>query len=58
MMTKNLSKALFAVRMCRSWRGHDFDVVNGARTSVGKYAKRITTRAARRLDKALQSDTE
>jgi len=58
MLTKNLSKALLALRMCRSWRGHDFDVVGRARSSVGKYAKRITKRAARRLDKALQSDTE
>jgi len=57
-MSKNTKQAVIALLMCRSWRGHDFDPVNGARSSVGKYAKRITKRAARRLDKALERDAE
>lgn len=57
-MSKNTKQALLAVRMCRSWKGHDFDVVNGASSSVGKYAKRVTKRASRRLDKALAADSE
>jgi len=57
-MSKNTKQAVIALLMCRSWRGNDFDVVNGARSSVGKYAKRITKRAARRLDKALERDAE
>jgi hypothetical protein len=55
-MSKNTRNAETALRMCRSWRGHDFDVVNGASSSVGAYAKNVTTRAARRLDVALERE--
>ena len=57
-MSKKVRQALVAARMCRSWRGHDFDVVNGARSSVGSYAKRVTKRANRRLNKAMAEDNE
>lgn len=57
-MSKRTKQALVAVRMCRSWRGHDFDVVNGARSSMGSYAKRVTKRANRRLNKAIVEDNE
>jgi hypothetical protein len=56
-MTKNIRKAAKVLRECRSFKGDDFDVVNGARSSVGNYAKRKTRRASRRLDKALAEDT-
>jgi len=57
-MSKAINQALTAVRMTRSWRGHDFDVVNGCRSSVGRYAKKVTTRAARRLSKALSKESD
>jgi len=49
-----LRKAHQNLRACFSYRGHDFDVVNGARSSVGRYAKDITVRARRRLDSAIE----
>ena len=55
-MSKNTRNAETALRMCRSWRGHDFDVVNGASSSVGVYAKKVTARASRRLDVALERE--
>ena len=56
-MTKNVRKAARGLRDCNSFKGDDFDVVNGARSSVGRYAKKMTRRASRRLDKALAEDT-
>lgn len=55
-MSKRTHQAHVAVRMCRSWRGHDFDVVNGARSSVGRYAKDVTVRAERRLNAAIEAE--
>jgi len=55
-MSKRTKQALVAVRMCRSFRGHDFDVVNGSRSSVGAYAKEVTTRAERRLNSAIEDE--
>ena len=56
-VVKNTKKAVIALTACKSWRGRAFDVVNGG-SSVGRYAKRVTKRAARRLDKALERDAE
>ena len=55
-MSKRTHQALTAVRMCRSWRGHDFNVVNGSSSSVGAYAKDVTTRAERRLNTAIEAE--
>ena len=45
-MTKNVRKAAKVLRMTSSAKGCDFDVVNGARSSVRNYAKKQTRRAA------------
>lgn len=50
---KSMRRAAENHLMCFSYRGHDFDVVNGASSSVGRRAKDITVRAARRLDREI-----
>lgn len=55
-MSKRTNQALTAVRMCRSWKGEDFCVVNGARSSVGSHAKDVTVRAERRLNHAIAAE--
>ena len=57
-MSKATNQALKAVRMTRSFRGEDFGVPNHCRSSVGAYAKKVTTRAARRLSKVLSKEVD
>jgi hypothetical protein len=52
-MTTNLRKALKSKLACHSFKGHDFCCCGDTR-----YVKKVTRRAARRLDKALTLDIE
>lgn len=51
-----IRRAAKRLRETRSFKGDDFDVVSGARSSVGHWAKGVTHRAARRLDRAIERD--
>ena len=56
---KNVRHTEYKLQMCLSWRGEDFELSRAQRPSQHKqHAKKVTRRARRRHDLALEKSVE